>query len=83
MKFSDYAKTETGEDVLGSFVLRSTGNLGNTLSRFEIEAVLNNNGIDFPDSNKVLGIRDSAGSLFRIVYLVDEDVYHYTKYKST
>jgi len=51
------------------------GNLGQTLSRIEIESIL---GTDRPN---ICAIQDTSGHLFRIVYSDIQDAFFYTRYK--
>ena len=72
------------KDIMGSVldadkVYDTLANLGNALSRSEIEDVLIANGIAVFTKNEAFFIKDGAESLFMVTYLIDTDTYNGSK----
>ena len=54
-------------------------NLGNQLTRAEIERVLTENNLPLPDRDVSFIIEDGRPRYFKVTYLVDTDEYIYKK----
>jgi hypothetical protein len=80
MKLSDYSITEEGAEILGLIVYTTNENLGSTLNRAKIEAVLTLNGVTLPIlGDKKFHILDSHEKLFFVAYAKIIDTFYYEK----